>query len=103
MRRGDEAVLVEGYTDALMAHQAGFENVVASLGTALTPAQVAVIARYAREIVLAYDVDPPASMPARSAARSFCVSSARSRRRTRASKSRVCVLLDCRRARTRTR
>jgi DNA primase len=58
MRKGDEAVLVEGYTDALMAHQAGFENVVASLGTALTPAQVAVIARYAREIVLAYDVDP---------------------------------------------
>ena len=37
MRRRDEAVLVEGYTDALMAHQAGFENVVASLGTALTP------------------------------------------------------------------
>jgi DNA primase len=58
MRRADEAVLVEGYTDALMAHQAGFENVVASLGTALTPAQVAVISRYAREIVLAYDVDP---------------------------------------------
>jgi len=34
MRKADEAVLVEGYTDALMAHQAGFENVVASLGTA---------------------------------------------------------------------
>ncbi len=58
MRKEDQAVLVEGYTDALMAHQAGFENVVASLGTALTPAQVALIARYAREIVLAYDVDP---------------------------------------------
>ncbi len=58
IRKGEEAVLVEGYTDALMAHQAGFENVVASLGTALTPAQVALIARYAREIVLAYDVDP---------------------------------------------
>ena len=58
MRRKDEAVLVEGYTDALMAHQAGFENVVASLGTALTPAQVAVITRYAKSIVLAYDVDP---------------------------------------------
>jgi DNA primase len=58
MRRLDQAVLVEGYTDALMAHQAGFGNVVASLGTALTPAQVALIARYAREIVLAYDVDP---------------------------------------------
>ena len=58
MRRREEAVLVEGYTDALMAHQAGFENVVASLGTALTPAQVAVIARYTNRIVLAYDVDP---------------------------------------------
>jgi len=58
MRRLDQAVLVEGYTDALMAHQAGFGNVVASLGTALTPAQVALIARYAREIILAYDVDP---------------------------------------------
>ena len=58
MRRADEAVLVEGYTDALMAHQAGFENVVASLGTALTPAQVALITRYAQRIVLAYDVDP---------------------------------------------
>jgi DNA primase len=58
MRKEDQAVLVEGYTDALMAHQAGFGNVVASLGTALTPAQVALIARYAREIVLAYDVDP---------------------------------------------
>jgi DNA primase len=58
MRKEDQAVLVEGYTDALMAHQAGFENVVASLGTALTPAQVALIARYTTRIVLAYDVDP---------------------------------------------
>ncbi len=58
MRRRDQAVVVEGYTDALMAHQAGFENVVAGLGTALTPGQVALLTRYAREIVLAYDVDP---------------------------------------------
>ena len=43
-----QAVLVEGYTDALMAHQAGFENVVARLGTALTPGQVALVTRYAR-------------------------------------------------------
>jgi DNA primase len=40
-----------------MAHQAGFENVVASLGTALTPQQVALITRYAKRIALAYDVD----------------------------------------------
>ena len=58
MRRSGQAVIVEGYTDALMAHQAGFDNVVASLGTALTPGQVALLTRYAKRIALAYDVDP---------------------------------------------
>ena len=57
MRRSGQAVIVEGYTDALMAHQAGFDNVVASLGTALTPGQVALLTRYAKKIALAYDVD----------------------------------------------
>jgi len=57
MRRGSQAVIVEGYTDALMAHQAGFDNVVASLGTALTPGQVGLLTRYAKRIALAYDVD----------------------------------------------
>jgi DNA primase len=57
MRKGNQAVIVEGYTDALMAHQAGFDNVVASLGTALTPGQVALVVRYAKRIALAYDVD----------------------------------------------
>ena len=57
IRKTGQAVIVEGYTDALMAHQAGFENVVASLGTALTPWQVALITRYAKRIALAYDVD----------------------------------------------
>ncbi len=58
IRRGGSAVIVEGYTDALMAHQAGFDTVVASLGTALTPGQVALLTRYAKRIALAYDVDP---------------------------------------------
>jgi DNA primase len=58
MRKTGQAVIVEGYTDALMAHQAGFDNVVASLGTALTPGQVALLTRYATRIALAYDVDP---------------------------------------------
>jgi DNA primase len=58
IRRSGQAVIVEGYTDALMAHQAGFDNVVASLGTALTPGQVALLTRYAKRIALAYDVDP---------------------------------------------
>jgi DNA primase len=57
MRKTGQAVIVEGYTDALMAHQAGFDNVVASLGTALTPGQVALLTRYAKRIALAYDVD----------------------------------------------
>lgn len=57
MRKGGQAVIVEGYTDALMAHQAGFDNVVASLGTALTPGQVALLTRYGKRIALAYDVD----------------------------------------------
>jgi DNA primase len=57
IRKGGHAVIVEGYTDALMAHQAGFDNVIASLGTALTPGQVALLTRYAKKIALAYDVD----------------------------------------------
>jgi DNA primase len=57
IRKADQAVIVEGYTDALMAHQAGFENVVASLGTALTPNQIGLLTRYANRIALAYDVD----------------------------------------------
>src|SRR5262245_34408310 len=58
IRKSGQAVIVEGYTDALIAHQAGFDNVVASLGTALTPGQVALLVRYAKKIALAYDVDP---------------------------------------------
>jgi DNA primase len=58
IRKTEQAVIVEGYTDALMAHQAGFDNVVASLGTALTPNQIGLLTRYAKRIALAYDVDP---------------------------------------------
>jgi DNA primase len=57
IRKQGVAVLVEGNTDALMAHQQGFENVVGSLGTALTPAQIELVTRYAPRIALAYDVD----------------------------------------------
>ncbi len=57
IRRTGRAVLVEGNTDALMAHQAGFGNVVCSMGTALTAGQVELLTRYAPRIALAYDVD----------------------------------------------
>jgi DNA primase len=57
IRKEGYAVLVEGNTDALMAHQQGFENVVGTLGTALTPAQIELVTRYAPRIAMAYDVD----------------------------------------------
>jgi DNA primase len=57
IRRDKVAVVVEGYTDVMAAHQAGFTNVVASLGTALTAGQIELALKYADEIALAYDVD----------------------------------------------
>ena len=57
IRREKLTVIVEGYTDVMAAHQAGFTNVVASLGTALTRGQIELATRYADAIALAYDVD----------------------------------------------
>ncbi|MBD3367577.1 MAG: DNA primase [Candidatus Eisenbacteria bacterium] len=57
MRVTREAILVEGYMDVVSLFQAGFTNVVASSGTALTPEQARVIARYAKTVFVAYDGD----------------------------------------------
>jgi DNA primase len=57
IRREKLTVIVEGYTDVMAAHQAGFANVVASLGTALTRGQIALATKYADGVALAYDVD----------------------------------------------
>jgi len=57
IRSAEEAVLVEGYTDFLSLLGAGVPNVVASLGTALTVPQAALIHRFAPRIVLNYDGD----------------------------------------------
>jgi DNA primase len=57
IRREGFAILVEGYLDLIALHQAGFENSVASLGTALTPAQVKLLARYTERVVVSYDGD----------------------------------------------
>jgi DNA primase len=57
LRGSREAILVEGYMDLLSLYQAGFKNVVASAGTALTPEQARVIARYADKVFVAYDGD----------------------------------------------
>lgn len=53
----NQAVVVEGYLDALIPLQAGVGNVVATLGTALTERHVRVLGRYAREAVLVFDAD----------------------------------------------
>jgi DNA primase len=53
----NRAVVVEGYTDVLACHQAGITNVVAVMGTAITPEQVKLLSAYAEEAVLALDAD----------------------------------------------
>ena len=55
--RKNGAVIVEGYMDAIAAHQAGFRNVVASMGTALTGPQVDAIRRMTSEVTMALDQD----------------------------------------------
>ncbi len=57
IRDGNIAVVVEGYMDVIAAHQAGFANVVASMGTALTERQVALLRSAAGKFVLALDPD----------------------------------------------
>jgi DNA primase len=55
--RRDGAVIVEGYMDAIAAHQAGFKNVVAQMGTALTEFQVDEIRRLTGKMTMALDQD----------------------------------------------
>ncbi|MDC7300206.1 DNA primase [Agathobacter ruminis] len=50
-------LLCEGYMDVISLHQAGFDNAVASLGTALTEEQVQLLSRYTKEVCLTYDSD----------------------------------------------
>lgn len=57
IRKQDLAVVVEGYMDVIAAHQHGYRNVVASMGTALTERQVDVLKRLTHHVVLALDSD----------------------------------------------
>lgn len=52
-----EALLVEGYTDVLMAHQFGFTHAVASMGTAFTAEQAHLLKRFVPHVLIAYDRD----------------------------------------------
>lgn len=53
----DYFILAEGYMDVIAVNAAGFENVVATLGTSLTSEQARLISKYAKEVVIAYDSD----------------------------------------------
>ncbi|HOD14183.1 MAG TPA: DNA primase [Spirochaetota bacterium] len=53
----DRAIVVEGYLDVIGCHQAGLENVVAPLGTAITDEQIKMLGHYCNEIIFMYDAD----------------------------------------------
>jgi DNA primase len=57
IRDRSRAIIVEGYLDCLMAHQHGFGETVAALGTAFTPAQLGLLRRYADEVLALFDAD----------------------------------------------
>ena len=57
IRQQDLAVIVEGYTDVITAHQNGFNNVVASMGTAVTEKQISTLKRLTKNMVLSLDAD----------------------------------------------
>src|SRR5436190_2015867 len=59
IRKAERAILVEGYFDVLRLSLAGIEEVVAPLGTGLTPEQAQLVKRHASHVMLLYDSDEP--------------------------------------------
>lgn len=55
--RREQFILCEGYMDVISLHQAGFDNAVASLGTALTEGHAGMLKRYVKDVYLSYDSD----------------------------------------------
>jgi DNA primase len=62
IRDNDCAVVVEGYLDCITPYQEGLTNIVASMGTALTPEQARLLRRYTRNVVMVYDADAAGEM-----------------------------------------
>src|SRR3954447_8680593 len=62
VRAAEQVVIVEGYMDVIAAHDNGFRNVVASMGTALTESQLSLIKRFTKNVVLALDADNAGQM-----------------------------------------
>ncbi len=53
----DRLILCEGYMDVIALHAHGFENAVATLGTAITPDQARIMAKYTKQVIISYDSD----------------------------------------------
>lgn len=65
----ERMILCEGYMDVIACHAAGFENAVATLGTALTQEQARLMAKHTKEVVIAYDSDDAGQNATRKALR----------------------------------
>jgi len=72
IRQTGKAIVVEGYMDLLTLHQAGFTNVVATLGTAMTVHHVRVLKRYTSEVILVFDSDAAGMKAAQRGTEIFC-------------------------------
>ena len=88
-----QAVVVEGYTDVIALHEAGVENAVATLGTALTAQHVKLLSRFARTIIYLFDGDEAGQRAAMRASEFIDWSSAIESKREPVD-LRVCVLPD---------
>ena len=53
----DRLILCEGYMDVIALHANGFENAVATLGTAITPEQARIMSKYTKQVIISYDSD----------------------------------------------
>lgn len=62
IRKKNYIIIVEGYTDVLITQQYGFNNIAASLGTALTTKQIDLIKRFADTVLIAFDSDSAGNM-----------------------------------------
>jgi DNA primase len=65
IKKRNEAVLVEGNTDVIASHQAGFENTIAISGTALTEEQIKILKRYSENLKMGFDMDAAGQTAAR--------------------------------------
>ena len=67
----EQMLLCEGYMDVIALHAAGFENAVATLGTAITPEQARIFAKHTKKVVICYDADNAGQNAAQKAMRLF--------------------------------